>query len=103
MKNEFTKTTRGDFGKKTFTTFCFEKNSQSFIEATAVNNNEKSITKYNPRLSEISNHKRAIRHLIIRRNIDVGTKKLRGFPVLSKNIDFLFFEHDSLDIKIKLK
>jgi hypothetical protein len=101
--NEFTKTTRGDLGKKTFTTFCFEKNSISFIEATALNNNQKSITKYNLKLSELSNHKRAIRHLIIKQNIDVGTKKLRGFPVLSKNIDFLFYEHDNLDLKIKLK
>jgi len=101
--DKFTKTTRGDLGKKTFTTFCFEKNNISFIEATAVNNNEKSTTKFNPRLSELSNHKKAIRQLIIKQNIDVGTKKLRGFPVLSKNIDFLFFEKDGLDLKIDLK
>lgn len=98
-----TKTTRGEFGKKTFTTFCYEKNSVLYIEAKWVNLNKTSTIKYNQRLSELSNHKKAVRNLILKHNIDVGTKKLRGFPVLSKDTDFLFFEDDKMDIKIKLK
>lgn len=98
-----TKTTRGEFGKKTFTTFCYEKNSVLHIEAKWVNLNKTSTIKYNQRLSELSNHKKAIRNLILKHNIDVVSKKLRGFPVLSKDTDFLFFEDDKMDIKIKLK
>ena len=98
-----TKTTRGDFGKKTFTTFCFEKNGVSYVEAKQVNVHKSVCVKYNQRLCELSNHKKAIRHLITKHNIDVGTKKLRGFPVVSKDIDFLFFEDDKQDLKINLK
>lgn len=98
-----TKTTRGELGKKTFTTFCYEKNGVFWIEAKHVNIHKKVCVKYNQRLCELSNHKKAIRHLITRHNIDVVTKKLRGFPVLSKDTDFLFFEDDKQDIKINLK
>lgn len=98
-----TKTTRGELGKKTFTTFCYEKNGVFWIEAKHVNIHKKVCVKYNQRLCELSNHKKAIRHLITKHNIDVITKKLRGFPVLSKDTDFLFFEDDKQDIKINLK
>lgn len=98
-----TKTTRGELGKKTFTTFCYEKNGVFWIEAKHVNIHKKVCVKYNQRLCELSNHKKAIRHLITKHNIDVITKKLRGFPVLSKDTDFLFFEDDKQDLKINLK
>ena len=98
-----TKTTRGELGKKTFTTFCYEKNGVFWIEAKHVNIHKKVCVKYNQRLCELSNHKKAIRHLITKHNIDVVTKKLRGFPVLSKDTDFLFFEDDKQDVKINLK
>ena len=98
-----TKTTRGELGKKTFTTFCYEKNGVFWIEAKHVNVHKKVCVKYNQRLCELSNHKKAIRHLITKHNIDVVTKKLRGFPVLSKDTDFLFFEDDKQDLKINLK
>lgn len=98
-----TKTTRGELGKKTFTTFCYEKNGVFWIEAKHVNIHKKVCVKYNQRLCELSNHKKAIRHLITKHNIDVVTKKLRGFPVLSKDTDFLFFEDDKQDLKINLK
>ena len=98
-----TKTTRGEFGKKTFTTFCYEKNGVSYVEAKQVNVHKKVCVKYNQRLCELSNHKKAIRHLITKHNIDIITKKLRGFPVLSKDTDFLFFEDDKQDLKINLK
>ena len=104
MTNEkLTKTTRGELGKKTFTTFCYEKNGVFWIEAKHVNVHKKVCVKYNQRLCELSNHKKAIRHLITKHNIDVVTKKLRGFPVLSKDTDFLFFEDDKQDLKINLK
>ena len=85
------KTKRGDFGIKTFTTFfnSNKKNDTGWIEAVCVNYNQKIMVEYNDKLSEIKNHQMAVRKLIEKYKIEV--KNCHGFPVLGKDVDFIFF------------
>lgn len=93
---------RGNFGAKTFTTFCYEiktgrKKGAFMIEATCLNYDHKISMYYDNEAPEIENHKNAVKELIKKFDINKLQKGLVGFPVLSKDIDFIFYEQIVLE------
>jgi hypothetical protein len=93
---------RGNFGAKTFATFCYEiktgkKKGAFMIEATCLNYDHKILVPYDDELPEIQNHKNAVKELIKKFDLEINKKGLTGLPVLAKDIDFIFYEQIAME------